>query len=639
LSSQTSLELALEHHKSGRFEDAERIYDQILASEPGHARALHLLGVMALQRGQLERAVDLISRALEVTPDNVYFLNDLGEAHRALGATAEAADCYQRCLAIDPRHTLALNNLALVHAIEGRLEAAESCLRRALDITSDDPRIHANLGDIMVGRGLCTEAMVCFERSLELAPSLPGVHKRLGTLLFDQENFDAALTRYREAVQVEPTDLDARRHLAVTLHRCGELEQAESSFRAVLATDPGNVEALNGLTELLVDTDRFAEGVECSQRALGVAHAGLAQARLRQHRFSEAESASRDAIAIDAEHAKAHFMLGYALFHLNRIEEASDAFLVPVRKLRALDIPFDKDKSTFNRISYTKLQQDIEQLEYLLQHERISSDFSSVLDAYRGFERRYAAHGDRTSLMEVSSDHAIAPYYNRYVLDAPEPSIAGGALNPDLDTAAVEAAFHNSPLGFTYFDNLLCDEALAGLQRYCLEPSIWFEMKFHSEVGSGLCNGFCCPLLLQIAAEIKSAFPSVFGEHLFTTCWTYKYFQEESDGHLHADRGAASVNLWITPDESNLEPDKGGLVIWNKAVPRGFFRSSSSQQVETMNEISTAPDAEPGYVPYGCNRAMMFRSNVLHKTERLCFENGYPHRRVSITFLYGKPEN
>ena len=49
------------------------------------------------------------------------------------------------------------------------------------------------------------------------------------------------------------------------------------------------------------------------------------------------------------------------------------------------------------------------------------------------------------------------------------------------------------------------------------------------------------------------------------------------------------------------------------------------------------PDAEPGYVSYASNRAMMFRSNVLDKTHRPKSRDTYPHRRVSITFLYGKP--
>jgi len=124
-------------------------------------------------------------------------------------------------------------------------------------------------------------------------------------------------------------------------------------------------------------------------------------------------------------------------------------------------------------------------------------------------------------------------------------------------------------------------------------------------VGSSLCDGFCRPLLAQIAREIRAVFSGVFGEHPFATCWTYKNFQDKSGGHIHADNGAASLNLWITPDESNLETDTGGLVLWNKAVPDEYFDATGEE--------------------------------MMHKTLRLKFRDAHPHRRVRITFLYGKP--
>jgi hypothetical protein len=34
---------------------------------------------------------------------------------------------------------------------------------------------------------------------------------------------------------------------------------------------------------------------------------------------------------------------------------------------------------------------------------------------------------------------------------------------------------------------------------------------------------------------------------------------------------------------------------------------------------------------------MLFRSDTLHATDRMSFRDGYENRRVSLTFLYGKP--
>ncbi len=79
----------------------------------------------------------------------------------------------------------------------------------------------------------------------------------------------------------------------------------------------------------------------------------------------------------------------------------------------------------------------------------------------------------------------------------------------------------------------------------------------------------------------------MFGEHLFATCWSYKCFQDEPDGHIHADNDAVSLNLWITPDESNLETDAGGLVLWNKAVPDEYFDATGEEMMHTSQALTT----------------------------------------------------
>jgi len=575
LSSQAALQEALGHHQAGRLSQAECIYERILASEPRHADALHLLGVAAHQGGEHRRAVTLISAAVEALPGNALFLNNLGEAHRALAEWQLAAACYRRCLSIDAGNAAAHNNMGLVHVAENRSQAAEASFRDALALTPDDWEVHANLGDVLARGGQLSAAIACFQRAAAIAPGFAPVHVRLARLLLDRNR---------------------------------PLEAGES-FECALSLQPGDVDA----------------------------HVGLARALLEQRRFHEAEAAARAALVVEPEDDSAPLWLGYALFHQGRYPEASDAFLASVRRLRALGSHANDSHPTFAGMSRSKLQQDMEQLRYLVDRGRLPREHHHLLNAYEEFAERHAGNTDRTVMLQISPDDAIAPYFNRLVIDAPEPVIPGGALNPDLDAQAIESAFHSGRLGFTQFDNLLNGKALAALQRYCLEPSIWFEMKFHSEVGSSLCNGFCCPLLLQIAGEIRAAFPSVFGEHLFTTCWTYKYFQDESDGHIHADNGAASLNLWITPDESNLATDAGGLVLWNKAVPDEYFDATGEEMMHMSQALIAEPDAEPDYVSYASNRAMMFRSNVLHKTHRLKFRDAYLHRRVSITFLYGKP--
>ena len=52
--------IAIQHHQAGRLQAAEQIYRQILAVEPNHADAIHLLGVIAAQAGKHEDAVETL---------------------------------------------------------------------------------------------------------------------------------------------------------------------------------------------------------------------------------------------------------------------------------------------------------------------------------------------------------------------------------------------------------------------------------------------------------------------------------------------------------------------------------------------------------------------------------------------------
>src|SRR5436190_2097578 len=59
-----SFNMALRYHGLGDLSLAEQFSLTALRDEPGHVEALHLLGVIAWQRGNLERAIDYLRRSL-----------------------------------------------------------------------------------------------------------------------------------------------------------------------------------------------------------------------------------------------------------------------------------------------------------------------------------------------------------------------------------------------------------------------------------------------------------------------------------------------------------------------------------------------------------------------------------------------
>src|SRR4051812_42463714 len=84
---QSAFNRAMQHHQSGRLDDAETLYRNILAGAPDHIDSLYLLGVIACQRGRHKAAIDLIERAISLRRWNpaAEFHGTIAEAFLALG--------------------------------------------------------------------------------------------------------------------------------------------------------------------------------------------------------------------------------------------------------------------------------------------------------------------------------------------------------------------------------------------------------------------------------------------------------------------------------------------------------------------------------------------------------------------------
>jgi FkbM family methyltransferase len=92
------LTAALEHQRTGRFAEAERICDAVLGANPAQADALHLLGLIAASRDQYERAGTMFARAITYKPNRADFHASLGNLFFSRGIFVQMADCYRRAL-------------------------------------------------------------------------------------------------------------------------------------------------------------------------------------------------------------------------------------------------------------------------------------------------------------------------------------------------------------------------------------------------------------------------------------------------------------------------------------------------------------------------------------------------------------
>ena len=170
---------ALEHHRAGRLAEAEQGYRAILRREPEHADALNLLGVIALQAGNVDSALALVRRAATLRPDAPVCRNNLGQVLERLGRDAEAGRCYEAAIELDPSYAEAHNNLGLIRQRQDRLDEAEALYRRAIGLDSNYGEPHANLGNLLKDRGELDAAIASQRRAVELRPDLAALGSNL----------------------------------------------------------------------------------------------------------------------------------------------------------------------------------------------------------------------------------------------------------------------------------------------------------------------------------------------------------------------------------------------------------------------------------------------------------------------------
>lgn len=189
---------AFEHHRHGRLHEAGRLYLQVLQATPQHADALHLLGVIALQTGDVAAAAQQIGAAVALAP-TAHRCSDLGNAQLALGRRDEAIASYRQALALQEDLAEAHCNLSNALLDAGELDAALASGARAVALKPALADAHGNLGNALLRQGRPEQALACYAQALQLRPGMAVVQANRGDALSQLGRDDEALVAYQQA--------------------------------------------------------------------------------------------------------------------------------------------------------------------------------------------------------------------------------------------------------------------------------------------------------------------------------------------------------------------------------------------------------------------------------------------------------
>jgi tetratricopeptide (TPR) repeat protein len=321
-------------HQAGRLDEAAQLYAQMLASEPDHADALHLLGVIQQQRGDCATSLALIERAIALNPGAAHYHCNLANALTGVGRAAEAVEACRRALSLDPNLAMAHSNRGVALRAMGRPAPAIEAFRAAIALDPGRAEAYSNLGVLLTEQGRRDEAIDVLRQVLALAPDYAEAHYNLGGAIArmdDWASLERALGHYDRAVALRPAYVEAHANRAEILRHLGRIEAAEAAFRRTLELAPNAARAHYGLGLLFSEQARPKEALEAFLDATAIdpgfalahSHAGNALAAL--DRLDEAFAAHQVAMNLAPGDAGVHHNLGLTLSRLALYEEAAKA--------------------------------------------------------------------------------------------------------------------------------------------------------------------------------------------------------------------------------------------------------------------------------------------------------------------------
>ena len=336
------------------------------------------------------------------------------------------------------------------------------------------------------------------------------------------------------------------------------------------------------------------------------------------------------AITLAPELGEGHLKLALCFLAEGEIEDAYDHFKRASQlatKPKRISAPF-------------KLSHDIDQMRHLYARGVAGDDIQKIIAGYesvRDAMPRHTPHDHLFTLNQEQRDKLTPSYDTAYYIPAC-PLSANSSLGKGVNRKQVESAYFGSNPNLAVVDDLLSRDVLSRLRAFCREATIWKDVK-SGYLGTYLLDGFCEPLLLQIAHELRQALPAILKDHPLIEMWAYKCDQELSGLNKHADCAAVNINFWISPDDANCDPDSGGLEVFKAEAPMTWdFRRYNNEQ-DAIDKYLEAEGGESLIIPHRANRALIFNSNLFHKTDDCHFRAGYSNRRTNVTMLFGHRYN
>jgi tetratricopeptide (TPR) repeat protein len=304
---------------------ATACFENAVSLAPHDPRWAYFAGVVAQNRGDLDRAREHLRRAAAPAAQNPAALCRLGDVELLRGDLVAAETAYRSAASLPEASAAGHFGLGRVALARGDPAVAAQQFEAALAAQPEASSVHALLATAYrrLGRSqdATAQAAAYGNRPVQFADPLMAaaaaantgrmVRMRTALKALNEGRFAEAEAGFRQAVELDPSDALAWVNLGTAQEELGKTDFAMGSYRHAVELAPDNARAHYNLGTLLAAHGSRGEGIE--QLAVAVklrpamadARFNLAAALAQEGRFPEALAQCQQLLAIADHDAQA----------------------------------------------------------------------------------------------------------------------------------------------------------------------------------------------------------------------------------------------------------------------------------------------------------------------------------------------
>ena len=194
-----AIAIGANHLRSGRKEDAIKIFRDVLRKNPENVSAMHYLGVAYFREERnAEEAEAWLRRATTIAPDYTAAWMALGPVLIELNKHVEAIDCYKSALRINPQDGAIWAGLAHAYAQASYPEESVEAFSRAIEFGKDSANIQMGYAHVLKTVGNQDGALGAYREAIKQKPDFGEVYWSMANLkIFEFEDSEVEAMEFQ----------------------------------------------------------------------------------------------------------------------------------------------------------------------------------------------------------------------------------------------------------------------------------------------------------------------------------------------------------------------------------------------------------------------------------------------------------